>query len=293
MMILIWHSLRNAGLIMDLKKGGVHWAADVATLVLLTTTTMQVIALALAKDDPERLFECCSVLSFCGMGVIKLYSLRRDGEQWRVLLNATAKLEVEELSEEQNSPIVEYESDDEDDFSVVTYIERYTRSFKSTHALLRRIYSFTAIVFMMSPFIEYCLWQYKGQEVAGYPHILPLWAPLDEISVFGYIFTVSLETISATYCVCVHVAFDLSTVGLMMFVHGQFSLLHARSERIGGSGESCVLSKARELRARLRIRNCHRVHVALTEVQLAWAEDLKALNGGVSVRASGKSCYCS
>nr|WCC57430.1 odorant receptor 33 [Papilio glaucus] len=245
--------------------GGIHWLAHVAGAIFFVATCMQAVELILAKDDAKRLFECFSVLSFCGMGMIKLFSLLRDGKQWRNLLNEAAELELEELKEERNPSSVEYESDNEKDFAVSKYIKRYSKSFNFTFSLLARIYSFTAVIFIVSPFIQYALWQLKGQRT-DYPHILPIWAPLADISIFGYILNIVLETIAAVYCVCVHIAFDLTIVGLMIFVHGQFSLLHAKSERIAGSGKECSICKARDQRAHMRIKNCHRFHIVLVNL---------------------------
>ncbi|CAK1601131.1 unnamed protein product [Parnassius mnemosyne] len=265
LVFLVWHSLRKTGLVMSLDNGGVHWMANVAMASFLVTTVMQIIDLFLSINDPDRLFECFSILSFCGLGVIKLLSLRYDGDQWRNLLKEASKLEKEELNNENLSPL-DYESDNEDEYSVSKYyVERYTKAFNATFKLLTRIYLFTEFVYITSPFIEYALFKYKNPEIVYYPHILPLWTPLDDV-VFGYILTILLELISAAYCVSVHVAFDLSAVGLMMFIRGQFCLLHAKSERIGGKGKKYNLSKTRDLRAHLRIKNCHRLHIVLVSL---------------------------
>nr|WCC57368.1 odorant receptor 33 [Papilio dardanus] len=251
---------------MDPRAGGIHWLANLAGAIFVAATSMQVVELILAKDDPKHLFECFSVLSFCGMGIIKLFSLRGDGKQWRTLLNEAARLELEELKEERNPSTLEYESDNENDFSVTKYTSRYNKSFNFTFTLLSRIYSFTAVIFIISPFIQYTLWQMKGQKTVDYPHILPVWAPFDEMSTIWYILSVVLETVAAVYCVCVHIAFDLTIVGLMIFIHGQFSLLHAKSEQIAGSGKECTLSRARDERAHIRIKNCHRSHIVLVNL---------------------------
>lgn len=262
---LVWQSLRNAGLFKNPMTGGIHWLANVAGAIFFAATSMQVVELILAKDDPKRLFECFSVLSFCGMGIIKLISLRRNEKSWRNLLNESAQLEIEELKEERNPSPLEYDSDNENNIFVSKYAKRYSKSFKFTFTLLPRIYSFTAIIFIVSPFIQYALWQLKGQKTVDYPHILPAWVPFAERSIFWYILSVTLETIAAIYCVCVHIAFDLTIVGLMIFIHGQFSLLHAKSEQIAGSGKECTLSRARDVRAHMRIKNCHRFHIALIQ----------------------------
>ncbi|XP_013142610.1 PREDICTED: odorant receptor 94b-like [Papilio polytes] len=246
--------------------GGIHWLANVAGAIFFAATSMQVVELILAKDDPKRLFECFSVLSFCGMGIIKLISLRRNEKSWRYLLNESAQLEIEELKEERNPSPLEYDSDNENNIIVSKYAKRYSKSFKFTFTLLPRIYSFTAIIFIVSPFIQYALWQLKGQKTVDYPHILPVWVPFAERSIFWYILSVTLETIAAIYCVCVHIAFDLTIVGLMIFIHGQFSLLHAKSEQIASSGKECTLSSARDVRAHMRIKNCHRFHIALIQI---------------------------
>ncbi|KPJ12040.1 hypothetical protein RR48_06410 [Papilio machaon] len=248
---------------MDLITGGVHWLANVAGAIFFAIISMQVVELILAKDDPKHLFECFSVLSFCSMGIIKLVSLRFDGKKWRNLLNEAAQLEIEELKEERNPSSAEYESDDENDFAITKYTRRYNKSFNFTFTMLSRIYRFTAVIYIASPFIQYTLWQMKGQKTVEYPHILPVWAPLDKMSIFWYILSVVLETVAAVYCVCVHIAFDLTIVGLMIFIHGQFSLLHAKSEQIAGSGKECTLCRERDERAHTRIKNCHCFHIML------------------------------
>ncbi|XP_013177456.1 PREDICTED: putative odorant receptor 92a [Papilio xuthus] len=251
---------------MDPITGGVHWLANVAAAIFFVATSLQVVELILAKDDPKHLFECFSVLSFCSMGIIKLISLRCDGKQWQNLLKEAAQLEIDELKEERNPSTVEYESDDENDFAISKYTSRYNKSFNFTFTLLSRIYSFTAVIYIVSPFIQYTLWQMKGQNSVEYPHILPVWAPFADMNMFWYILSIGLETVAAIYCVCVHIAFDLTIVGLMIFIHGQFSLLHAKSEQIAGSGKACTLRRARDERAHMRIKNCHRFHIVLVNL---------------------------
>ncbi|KPI92681.1 hypothetical protein RR46_13902 [Papilio xuthus] len=250
---------------MDPITGGVHWLANVAAAIFFVATSLQVVELILAKDDPKHLFECFSVLSFCSMGIIKLISLRCDGKQWQNLLKEAAQLEIDELKEERNPSTVEYESDDENDFAISKYTSRYNKSFNFTFTLLSRIYSFTAVIYIVSPFIQYTLWQMKGQNSVEYPHILPVWAPFADMNMFWYILSIGLETVAAIYCVCVHIAFDLTIVGLMIFIHGQFSLLHDKSEQIAGSGKACTLRRARDERAHMRIKNCHRFHIVLVK----------------------------
>nr|QNS36223.1 olfactory receptor 27 [Mythimna separata] len=261
---LITRLIHNTGLSSYISHTNhkVHWVANFSTFCFLITVFFQVIAMFMAKDDPERLFECFSVLAFCGMGVIKLHSLRRSHRSWRKLLHHISMLENMQLSKDPIS-YAEYQSDSEECDSFSDSINIYTNKFRNTATILTRVYSFTAIVFMVSPFVEYYLCKLRGMECLGYPHILPNWPLLDELSIFGYILTVLGEFISAVYCVCVHVAFDMTAIGVMIFVCGQFSLLRDYSSRIGGKGKRCNISKRRDERAHFRIVRCHQTNILL------------------------------
>ena len=256
--------IRNTGLTSYITIHRVHWAANVATFCFLMTFILQVIALFMAKDDPERLFECFSVLAFCSMGVLKLISLRRSHQNWRKLLTQISMLENTQLSKDPISQ-AEYQSDDEECVNFSDYINIYTNKFSNTATILTRIYSFTAVIFILSPFVEHFLCKMRGMGCLGYPHILPDWAPLDNLSIFGYIVTVLCEFVSAVYCVCVHIAFDLTAIGIMTFVCGQYSLLREYSSRIGGKGKQCRLSKRRDDRAHFRIIRCQQTNTLLVK----------------------------
>ncbi|XP_075974057.1 odorant receptor 82a-like [Anticarsia gemmatalis] len=216
----------------------------------------------MAKDDPDRLFECFSVLSFCVMGVFKLSSLRNNHKGWRFLLNQISKLEDEQINGRFTSDL-DYQSDDEEDNNFAYYVNNYTAKFKTTSTILRRMYSFTLVIFIVSPFVEYLICIVRGMECLQYPHILPGWAPLDDISIFGYLITVSCEFLAAVFCVYVHIAFDLTSIGVMIFVCGQFSMLRDYSACIGGRGNICSITKRRDERARFRIKNCQRTNIIL------------------------------
>lgn len=253
---LITHLIHNTGLCSYLMMHKVHWVANFSTFCFLITFVFQVIALCVAKDDPERLFECCSVLAFCGMGLLKLLSLRRSHQSWRKLLTQISLLESAQLSKDPVSH-TEYQSDNEECDNFADPINVYTNKFRNTATILTRIYSFTAVIFIMSPFVEHFLCKMRGMECLGYPHILPVWATLDDFGVFGYIVIVVCEFVSAVYCVCIHVAFDLTAIGIMIFVCGQFSMLRDYSSRIGRKGRRCNDSKRRDVRAHFRIKRCH------------------------------------
>ncbi|XP_022814981.1 uncharacterized protein LOC111348556 [Spodoptera litura] len=237
----------------------VHWAAIVCTFCFIITCLLQVVALFMATDDPERLFECFSVLAFCGMGILKLISLRKSHHSWRKLLTQISVLENSQKKKSSTS----YQSDNEEVDNFSAYIDDYTKKFQNTSTILTRIYSFTAFIFIISPFVEYFICKMRGMECLGYPHILPGWAPLDNLSFLGYIVNVVGEFLAAVYCVCVHIAFDLTAVGIMIFVCGQYSLLRDYSSHIGGKGNHCNLSKERDLSAHYRIVRCHQTNILL------------------------------
>ncbi|KAF9808671.1 hypothetical protein SFRURICE_019829 [Spodoptera frugiperda] len=237
----------------------VHWAANVCTFCFIITGLLQVVALFMPKDDPEKLFECFSVLAFCSMGVLKLISLRKNHQSWRNLLTQISILENSQTKKSTDS----YQSDDEEVDNFSAYINTYTKKFQNTSTILTGMYSFTAFIFIISPFVEYFLCKIRGLECLEYPHILPGWAPLDILSFYGYIVTVVGEFLAAVYCVLVHIAFDLTAVGIMIFVCGQYSLLRDYSSRIGGLGNHCNLSKKRDLRAHYRIVRCHQTNILL------------------------------
>lgn len=264
---MITYLISNTGLTSYITIHKVHWVANVATFCFLITFVLQFIALFMAKDDPERLFECFSVLAFCGMGVLKLISLRRSHQNWRNILTQISSFEKTQLSKDPISH-AEYQSDDEESVNFSEYINIYTNKFSNTATIMTRIYSFTAVVFIASPFVEHFLRKIRGIGYLGYPHILPCWAPLDDLSIFGYIITVLCEFVSAVYCVCVHTAFDLTAIGTMTFVCGQYSLLREYSSRVGGKGKRCNLSKRRNNRAHFRIVRCHQSNTLL--VKLVW-----------------------
>lgn len=235
----------------------VHWAAKVSIFCFLLTNITQLIELFMTKGDAKALLACFSVFSFCFMGFLKLCSLLVNQKDWQLLISQATCLEHEELNDRDYK--YDYESDGEEDGSFSEQINLYTKSFSRISKNLSRVYSFTAIVFIASPFIEYGFNMYQGKYVK-HPHILPGWSPLDK-NAFGYTMTVLFEIISAVYCVQVHIAFDLTTIGLMIFICGQFNLLHKYSERIGGDGEKCDLTKGRDARAYYRIKRCHHIHV--------------------------------
>ncbi|XP_039751334.1 uncharacterized protein LOC120627398 [Pararge aegeria] len=257
---IIRQRMRNAGIWNDSSTYGIHWAAKMSILAFFLTLITQALALFMTRGDSKELLSCFSVLSFCFMGFLKLISLVTGHTRWRLLISLASSLEQEQINERDYK--YDYESDGEEDDSFSEHIRSYTKKFSTISIYLSRVYCFTAVVFMASPFIEYGLHLYQGTYVERYPHILPSWNPLD-FSTTGYVVTILAEILSAVYCVRVHTAFDLTAIGLMIFIRGQFNLLHRYSERIGGHGNNCYLSNRRDARAHLRIKKCHHIHVTL------------------------------
>ncbi|XP_026494206.1 putative odorant receptor 92a [Vanessa tameamea] len=251
--------IRDAGLWHDRDAYGIHPIAKISIVCFLSTNLTQIVALLLAKDDPKALFAGISILSFCMMGFLKLWSLLSNEKRWRSIINQALSLENEQLN---NYSPCDYESDDEEKHSFTKHIDSYTRDIFLISCNLTRIYSFTAVVYIVSPFLEYAIYMKTGQDISSMPHILPEWSPLDSYTV-GYIVTILVEVVAALYCVKVHIAFDLTAVGLMIFIRGQFSCLHKYSELIGGQGKSSNLEEKRDKRAYYRIIKCHSINVLL------------------------------
>nr|QIJ45802.1 olfactory receptor [Glyphodes pyloalis] len=254
---LIVQRIRNIGI--SLVKDGaiVHWLGRISTIIFCSLYVLQFKAILSAKDD--RLFECISEMTFCGMGILKLISLYRNHKHWNFLINAVSELEKEELSNEESFD--KYEKDDDVEFTFSYHIVSYTAEFKTVSTVLARIYGFTAIIYVLSPFLEYGF--LKDTREDGWPHILPIWPPFDHLSFSGYLFTILLEFIAAVFCVFVHVAFDLTAVGFMIFICGQFVLLRQYSQSIGGNGRQLQLSRKRDERAHHRIARCHKIYERL------------------------------
>lgn len=262
MVAIISQRICSVGITFQDNRPEVHNLAKLCTFCFIVTYILQIIALFNAQDDIDRLFECFSVMTFCGMGIVKLRSLYRNHECWNLLLNIVDDLENEVENIEETSS-VEYESDDEDSNSSLShYVLSYTEKFHTISRLLSRLYQLTLVVYIISPFVEYAF-LYNPQEPMGWPHILPGWAPLDSLSIFGYLFTILIELVAAVYCVFIHTTFDLTSVGIMIFICGQFSLLRDYSENIGGKGKQLLLSKRRDDRAHYRISKCHKIHFTL------------------------------
>lgn len=254
-------SARLMGLWFGTKGDKVQILEKFAIFSFLSIYVLQLIALIIAKDDPERMFECFSVISFCGMGILKMFSLHQKHKHWLRLLDRASLLENHQRACKAISTV--NLSDDKEHVS--SCVETYTEKFKRTSIILVRIYSFTAVIFIFSPFIEYGLLCFFGNRPEGYPHILPGWYPLDRKHVVCYVVMVFIEVVAAVYCVYMHVAFDSTAIGVMMFVCGQFSLLKSQCSMIGGRGNMYNLTRQRDARAHLRIIKCHRTHVLLVK----------------------------
>lgn len=219
----------------------------------------------MAIEDLDRFFESFSVLTFCGIGILKLLSLRKNHQNWRKLLNKISMLENIQLSKDLISH-AEYESDSEEENNFSASIKLYTNKYTNTGAILTTIYSFTAAIYIMSPYVEHFLCKMHGLDCPGYPHIFPVSAPLADLNIFGYIVSILCEFVGAVYCVTVHVAFDLTAIGIMTFICGQFSSLRDFSSRIGGKGKQCKFSRNRDDRAHYRIVRCHQMNCLLVKL---------------------------
>lgn len=246
---LIW----NTG-IWSNQSMGLHWLAKLAIICFFSTNFTQIAAMIIERNDPERVFECFSVLSFCGMGVLKLLNLYCNRERWLFIFSQITLLETQQLKNVRDI----YDSDDEEE-SLSPYIQRYTRKHTYTSSLLVTLYSTTAVIFIVTPFVEHAL----QHDSDIYPHILPGWAPLDAGGFSGYFVSVLFEIIGSIYCVFVHVAFDCTSVGIMIFICGQFAMLRKSTTNIGGKGRDSRISTTRNVRARLRIKKTHGTHVIL------------------------------
>ncbi|VVC89943.1 unnamed protein product [Leptidea sinapis] len=220
---------------------------------------MQFIALIIARNNPEQLFACLSVLSFCGIGFAKLCSLHFRREDWNMLLNEARDLENDQLTFESDD--IDYDSDDDEENIIIENISTYTSKFHSTIALLSKLYLVTCVVYIASPFVEYAIYKSQNEDFP-LPHILPMWAPFDEYFC-GYLVMVFIEFIASVYCVVIHIIFDCFSAGSMILICGQFSLLRDYCLRIGGRGNMLSHSNRRDSRAHYRIKLCHKYHVII------------------------------
>lgn len=257
---IILQSIRSIGLWYGPNIYDIYWLAKLSILCFIMTNLTQMIAVVMAADDAKKLYASFSVLPFCTIGFLKLWSLFRNEKRWRSIIIQASSLEKEQLNNSYTP--YEYESDDENENKFSKHIDSYTKNFFSISSRLSQIYTFTAVVYVLSPFLEHGIYLYTGQPVQSIPHILPGWYPLDRYT-FGYIITIFIEIVAAFYCVRVHVVYDVTAIGLMIFIRGQFSSLRDYSELIGGKGKSYDISTRRDDRALYRIEKCHRFHVLL------------------------------
>lgn len=255
--------VHNAGLWQGPEAKDAYWAM-VARFCFFTNVATQIITLFLVVDDVAKFFECFSIFSFCCMAVLKLNSLRKWSKDWLAAFKQAQ--ELEDYMSSNHDVTVEYESEDElvDKDNLVEWnIKSYHDKFRSTITFINRLYIFTLLIFLLSPFIEYEYWIINYVEVEKYPHVLPGWAPLDSLGLVGYVVTIVFEIIAAVYILVVHLTFDVTCVGLMIFLSGQFALLREQSAKIGGRGTNYQLTLARDSRAHYRIIQCHRSHIIL------------------------------
>ncbi|KAI5638876.1 7tm odorant receptor domain-containing protein [Phthorimaea operculella] len=236
---------------------GCFWLSQIARGCFVALIITQIVAVFMSTGNTEKFFECFSTLTFCSMGALKEKSLRSKHKQWSHLLTQLDNLELKQLSHERSGE--DYESDGEDtDYCIKTYINTYTEKFRSLSARVFRVYSFTCIIFVFSPFIELLYWRIVSGVTVSKPHVLPAWTPLDTLGWWGYYITMTAELISAVYTVLVHISFDLTVFGLMIFLSGQFLLLRKLTEGIAGRGRGYKLTSERDARAHYRIKRCHR-----------------------------------
>nr|CUQ99395.1 Olfactory receptor 11 [Manduca sexta] len=289
--LVLTNFMRKMGRQNGYQSGNVHWLAKFAILCYLSTYILQLIAVFLAKGDTERLFECVSVACFCGVGLLKLYLLLSKHSRWSFLINQITLLENKQLNSEEDTFCLDYKSEDEDSENQFTpYIISYNKRFVAISTILVRIYVSTGVVYAVSPFAEYSFRKVFLNETLGYPHILPCWAVLDELSFLGYLLTIVAEAVAAIYCVVVHITFDITAVGIMIFICGQFESLRRCSESIGGKGKVCNVTAERDARARFRIKKCHRIHVILIHSIKELKELIKNILGVYFFVATFKLC---
>ncbi|XP_022123189.2 odorant receptor Or1 [Pieris rapae] len=260
MEVSIKNWVKKTGLWFGPLGDSTNWFAKICIICFFITNAAQFVSLIISRNDPEHLFRCFSVLSFCGMGFIKLTSLQLRRQSWRYLYNKTYILENEQLNNDDTT--VNYESDDEENRTFPQHILLYTKQFVTTSSWLAKMYSFTAVVYILSPFIEYAIYSANG-DVTFRVHVLPIWSPLDNVSIIGYVFTLIVEIIASIYCVAIHITFDTFATGTMIIICGQFTSLREYSKYVCGSGKQCDLNLKRDARAHYRIKKCHFIHVTL------------------------------
>ncbi|XP_047509224.1 odorant receptor Or1-like [Pieris napi] len=261
MEVTIKHLVKKMGLWFGPLRDSTNLFAKICIICFFITNVAQFVSLIRSRNDPEHLFACFSVLSFCGMGFIKLTSLQLRRKSWRFLYKNTYNIENEQLNNDDKT--VNYESEDEENRTFSPHILLYTKQFATTSSWLTKMYSFTAVVYILSPFIGYAMYNANGNVDDFRVHILPIWSPLDKLSIIGYVFTLIVELIASIYCVAIHITFDTIATGTMIIICGQFSSLHEYSQQICGSGKRSDLNVKRDARAHYRIKKCNFIHVTL------------------------------
>lgn len=260
----IFRTVTNIGLWSGPKSNSLNFIAKFSIFCFLSVFIFQLIDIVLARDNLERLSECSSEISFCGMGILKLYSLHLKGPTWLKLLKQMKKLEAQES---RNYSIFEYDSDDDGqpNLQYTKLRKNYEEKYKTMFKILKRFYRLTLTVFVFSPFVEYGFRSLLGDRPSKYPHILAVWTPLDDLHVASYIAMVLIEAVSAVYCVSVHEAFDLTFIGIVTFVCGQYDILFDQCAKIGGRGFNSIFSRKRDERAQSRISYSHKFYIFLVK----------------------------
>ncbi|CAH0406980.1 unnamed protein product [Chilo suppressalis] len=189
--------------------------------------------------------------------LFKLFILRRHQKTWCFIFEEASKIEEIELSIERDK--------ENGNFIFSEHIQAYRLRFQKFKKVITIIFITCSIVYLLAPFIEYCVRKLTQSESIGLPHIVQIWTPLDNDSWVGYIITLLFECIIMWYNVSTHLVFDLTSIGVMVFIIGQFSLICHYSEEIGCK-EEIFQSKRGDDLAHNQIIMCHQIYVRIKYV---------------------------
>nr|QZA75635.1 odorant receptor 48 [Plutella xylostella] len=246
--------MRKAGLWQGAARDRTHWLAHCLLFILLTLSGLQVIKLFISFDDLGTLIDCISVLSFVSMGLLKVVSLWLNVTKWHTLFSKITEMEENSITDlEYEMPQQTGEKQSRDYTNTIQRILRY----------LPRIYWCAGGVFILSPFAELGL-KYFRHLPLEWPHILTIWVPYED-NAYVNVFLILIELFAAVYVIIVHIAFDVSSLAVMIFMSGQFAKLRWNTEMIGG-GELSESSVSRDGRAHALIITCHQHYLDLTRL---------------------------
>nr|WPO56464.1 odorant receptor [Leucinodes orbonalis] len=245
-----------------------NYLALTCSFCFMITSVFQIIEIVMARDDIDRFFECFSVILFCGMGILKLLSLYYCSNNWCQLFKY-----INELEYEHNNDTLDSVRAEKRVFSARTelhtklpHILKYTEKFRSMSTILSRIYYITLVIYIMTPFVEYAFLKFTSEGMVRLPHILASWAALDSFNFVGYLVTISFELVSTVYCVSSYVSFDLTSIGIMIFICQEFAYIRELSEAIGSTDTNLTLSKTVDQNAHDSIVKCHKIHNVLIKM---------------------------